>query len=841
MSERELHTTTHKHVAMTATKTLYVSNFNDNGSLRNPLPGSLREAIKNGHEFAKDGYAIKILFETDKNSEQINLQNTLHLKWGTWSINEGENAKDITLNGDNKTSWAININHYIHRAPDQPTNVSINQINVTNFYNTDTGWYEGTIKNYNGSLTWRNSIFKNNTSTSGVVNSKSSKSDINLENIQFKDNTMLGGAKDSEGITDENELIVIRDENAKIEATNINLKPNTNLIEAQSKIHKEGEFSLEGKYKLNPNKGYVIYQAIENGEKNMVTPSSSNDEQLLGAIRQHASYTYRTKSEQEIKDSRTSFFGSELSKTMGKTVASQAASAAMGSKAAMALKAKATAKVTAMAATTAGKAALGATGVLGAAAAIGIGALFHDSQETARIEAELAEKRVIDAEHDAFKAALPKRLEFNPINTLQTRRVNIYKGFDFTHRDSAYFLPAGMDTDISYINQTDGQDVVRFSYIPKSLKESAVATNSAKEYARWVLSEELTQAMRNEAGKDPVGYISSLKKVNNKGEIFLTNTGRWQTQLTNNSGYYAGPADDRIKIERRSSFGVSTMTQTHSGDDVVIGDRGDNIILLDHGNDTATPDIGVDHIDGGAGIDTVSYLGLNQPIQLSAGHHTRSGEHHLQVNNRLPLPELHSLNSRLFNVESIDAEGGSYLDFSDAKPANRGLNNSDSTVSNYRIRTGSSSTVVGSDHDDGIIIDAGRQSLHNSNISRLSETSFIEGGAGKDSLLIKNLADHQQAGRQFKIDMLTGSITSTDATNQPNQSTQRIWFSSHSVEVIGLQGASISENGLIKFDKETNEITSFRPLQPDTEFQINTPEMLNPTLDSLNPNIDSLI
>ena len=71
-----------------------------------------------------------------------------------------------------------------------------------------------------------------------------------------------------------------------------------------------------------------------------------------------------------------------------------------------------------------------------------------------------------------------------------------------------------MDTDISYVNQTDGQDVVRFSYIPKSLKESVTATNSAKEYARWVLSKELTQAMRNEAVKDPVGYISTLKKVN---------------------------------------------------------------------------------------------------------------------------------------------------------------------------------------------------------------------------------------------------------------------------------------------------------------------------------------
>merc|ERR1711924_458449 len=211
----------------------------------------------------------------------------------------------------------------------------------------------------------------------------------------------------------------------------IDIAPGATLIEAQSKIQKEGEFNLKGKYKLDPNKGYIIYQAIENGEKNMITPSSSNDEQLLGAIRQHASYTYRTKSEQEIKDSRTSFFGSELSKTLGKTVASHAASAAMGSEAALALKAKATAKVTAMVTTNAGKVALGATGVLGAAAAIGIGALFHDSQETARIEGELSEKRQIDAEHDAFKAALPKRLEFNPINTLQTRRVNIYKNYNF--------------------------------------------------------------------------------------------------------------------------------------------------------------------------------------------------------------------------------------------------------------------------------------------------------------------------------------------------------------------------------------------------------------------------
>merc|ERR1712078_407646 len=234
---RELRNTTHNHVAMTATKTLYVSNFNDNGSLRDPLPGSLREAIKNGHELAKDGYGINILFQTDNDSEQINLRNSLHFKWGSWSINEGDEAKDITLNGDNRAAWAIDINHYIHRAPDQHTDVSINQINVANFHNTDTGWYEGTIKNYSGSLIWRNSI----------VNSKSPKSHISLENIQFKDNAMLGGAKDANKITDENKLIVINDAAAKIETVNINLAPNTTLIEAQSKIQKEGEFSLRGK------------------------------------------------------------------------------------------------------------------------------------------------------------------------------------------------------------------------------------------------------------------------------------------------------------------------------------------------------------------------------------------------------------------------------------------------------------------------------------------------------------------------------------------------------------------------------------------------------------------
>ena len=156
------------------------------------------------------------------------------------------------------------------------------------------------------------------------------------------------------------------------------------------------------------------------------------------------------------------------------------------------------------------------------------------------------------------------------------------------------------------------------------------------------------------------------------------------------------------------------------------------------------------------------------------------------------------------------------------------------------IWPGSSSTVVGSAQDDGIIIDSGRQSLHNSNTSRLSETSFIDGGAGEDSLLIKNLADHQQAGRQFRVDMLTGSITSTDATNQQNQSTQRIWFNSQSVEEIGLQGASISENGLINFDKEANEITSFRPLKPETEFQPELITNINTVLENTTTKVEVL-
>ena len=275
------------------------------------------------------------------------------------------------------------------------------------------------------------------------------------------------------------------------------------------------------------------------------------------------------------------------------------------------------------------------------------------------------------------------------------------------------------------------------------------------------------------------------------------------------------------------------MTQTHGGDDIVIGDKGENTILLGDGNDTATPGSGKDHVDGGAGIDSVSYLDLNQPIHLTAGHSTGHIESFLQVSNQLSFSKQKSINSRLLNVESIDAKGGSTLDLSSAKPASRSFDNSKATDANYRVRTGSSSTVVGSAQDDGIIIDSGRQSFYNSKINRLNETSFIDGGAGEDSLLIKNLADHQQAGRQFRIDMLTGSITSTDATNQQNPSTQRIWFNSQRVEEIGLQGASISENGLIRFDKEVNQITSFRPLKPETEFQPELITNVNPVLENI--------
>ena len=780
-------------------RTFYVTNFEDNGSDDRPLKGSLREAIKEGHRWIPYGFNARIVFQTDKASETIKLKSPLQITFGDWSINEGEAFKHVTLSGNTP-----------HQKIHDSLKVSYNQ-----------SWDE---------RRWGSTVFRGKELRPNVAitvpsgsNSIESRSSILKEYSSYAIHKSI-----KEG-----------EKNSPLSV--ITVTTDSNIIESHSKILKDDSSkAMNLKTVLDPNKGYVIYQSIENGEKNIVTPSCTNDEQLLGAIRQHASYTYRTKSEQEIKDSRTSFFGSEVSKSMGKFVASQGASVAMGSEAAEALKAKATAKVTTMAATMAGKATLGVTGVFGAAAAIGIGALFHDSQETARIEEELAVKRAIDAEHDAFKAALPKRLEFNPINTLQARRVNIYQDFDFTHRDSAYFLPAGMDTDISYASQTDGRDVVRFSYIPKSLKDSSTVTNSAKEYARWVLSEELTKAMRNEAGKDPSGYISTLKKVNDKGEIFLTNTGRWQVQLSNLGNYYSGPADDRIRIRRQSSFGVSTMTQTYSGDDIVIGDKGENTILLGNGNDTATPGSGKDHVDGGAGIDSVSYLDLNQPIHLTAGHSTRHIESFLQVSNQQAISEHKSINSRLFNVESIDAKGGSTLDLSSAKPASRSFDNSKAADANYRIRTGSGSTVIGSIQDDGIIIDCGRQSLYNSKINRLNETSFIDGGAGEDSLLIKNLADHQQAGRQFKIDMLTGTITSTDATNQQNQSTQRIWFNSQGVEEIGLQGASISEDGLIQFDKEVDEITSFRPLQPETEFQPGLITNINPVLENTTSKVEVL-
>ena len=827
---------------MSTTKTLVVTNFKDNANPSNPEKGSLRAAIKQGHQLALQGHHINIIFQTEKASETIKLnEGKLVFKWGTWSINEGEGAKNITLDGiDGQSGSAVKAIFRGHQAPSHPLSIRVNKLNIINF-KARNATYDGKVHLNGANIEWRNSVFQNNSSKAGVVRFSASPSGL-ASRLRLEDVHFLGNKSH-----DNNPHLVFADKRTKkyaapvvnVEVVNSyyskvattpyyqqtlidssafkrgvaapELSP-ARVIESSSILVDSTRLNLKGDiFKLDANKGYALYQKIENGEANLVTPSASNDQQLLVAIRKHASYTYRTKSEQEIRDSRTSFFGSELSKTMGTTAIQKGASLYAGTEGGKALLAKADPiinKATAMWASNAGKATLIGGGIVGAAAAIGIGALFHHSNETARIENELAKKKAIDAEHDDFKASLPTKLEFNPINTLQERTVSVYDNFNFTHQDSFYFLPAGMGAQISYISQTDNRDIVSFSYNPYSLKKHAKGTNSAKEFSRWVLSSELTSRMRNEAGKDPSGYIATLKKVNSQGEVFLSNTGRWQVQKTTSAGYYAGPAWDRIKLQRQSSFEVTTRTETHSGNDIVIGDRGSNTILLGAGNDTASPGVGDDHIDGGTGIDTVSYLGLNQPIRLTAGHVSKSGESYMQVSNQQSLTAERRINSRLLNVETIDAEAGSHLDLSGAAQAMRSDNSKDAAP--YQLRTGIGSTVIGSDFHDGVTIDAARASRYNTDTSRFSHTTTINGGKGVDRLLIRNLGEHQQPGLEFRYDALTGRITSSEASGQG----QRTWFQVQNVESIGIQGASLREDGGIVFDQKTNAITTFDPPTP---------------------------
>ena len=804
---------------MSTTKTLVVTNFNEDNASQ-PIAGTLRDVVRRGHVLAREGHNIRIVFDTNQPSQTIVLAASIHFRWGTWSINEGVDSKPVTISGDNKVGTAFTIN----ARKDRPhANITFDQVNVKEFREFHMGW--GVVKQINGHLAWKNSTFSDNASAYGIINVKYKGEGIStkIDGLKFERNSLVKGEalKPSDWLrygqnvpdySDHSGLVVTKGKDADFEAINTNLHPGERVIESTSAIKKDGSFSIHHRFNLDPDSGYAIYQSIEKGEQKIVTPSSTNDDQLLGAIRKHAAYTYHTQSEQTIKDSRTSFFGSSTSKMMGKTAAQQALSIAAGTETgkAIAEQGKAFAepiikKATQMWSTTKGKAILGSAGILGAAAAIGIGALFHHSEETARIEKELAKKREIDAAHDDFKASLPKRLEFNSINTLQERSVSIYSNYNFTHQNSIHLLPAGIDTKIQYIAQTDGRDVVSFSHVPESLKTNTTATNSTKEFARWVLSSELSSKMRHEVVKDPSGYISTLKKVNSKGEIFLSSTGRWQAQKANHAGYHAGPADDRIKVQRTSSFQITTNTETHSGNDIVIGDRGSNTILLGAGNDTAAPGVGDDHIDGGTGIDTVSYLGLNQPIRLTSGHVSRSGETYMQVSNQQALPAERSINSRLLNVETIDAEGGSHLDLSGAPQAMRSANSNEAAP--YQLRTGIGSTVIGSDFHDGFTIDAARASRYNTDATRFGHTTTINGGEGFDTLLIRNLGDHQQAGREFRYDAVTGRINSSEASGQG----QHTWFQVHNVESIGIQGASLRENGEIVFDQKTNGITTFDP------------------------------
>jgi hypothetical protein len=255
-------------------------------------------------------------------------------------------------------------------------------------------------------------------------------------------------------------------------------------------------------------------------------------------------------------------------------------------------------------------------------------------------------------------------------------------------------------------------------------------TSSPTDIVTIELSEQSnTELNQNSDTSSAADYLASMMKQRIDGS-WLLSTRLAEPHLMISPQFTGGPASTDVIVDRSGQHPASTPFKitTLSGNDQIYGSRGVEIINTGAGNDIIFPGLSpggeqIDVVNGGPGADTVGYLPIKKAIKVS-GKAKVDGAIFAQMDISLQQSELKI--AELFNVESIEAYGGSQFNYQSLP------NPQEIGSSYYMVRTGSGSTFTGSDFNDVISL-AFDVDTNSSIEDAYSQYSNIDGRGGTNS------------------------------------------------------------------------------------------------------------
>ena len=282
------------------------------------------------------------------------------------------------------------------------------------------------------------------------------------------------------------------------------------------------------------------------------------------------------------------------------------------------------------------------------------------------------------------------------------------------------------------------------------------------------------------AGTDVAAYMPGLLRKRENGDWMIGSSLSEPIFVSTPTPTIAGPASTSLIVDRRNRsddelFYLTTLT----GTDQIHGSDGNENMDTGPGCDLVLPGFGRDYINAGAQSDMAAYASLKQSIRAIGK--TVTGTY--VVSEITITPEGASskiLDSRLVNIEQIQAFGSSFFDYTNLPDP---ILNGDGY---YTVRTGAGSTFQGSKFDDVVILSYDADTNDSVDAAYL-KTALVDGGVGNgdtnsfytDYSDAREAVNLQAAGtRAFSINSASGQVLA-QLTN---------------IDVVNLDGSSQSDS-----------------------------------------------
>ena len=282
------------------------------------------------------------------------------------------------------------------------------------------------------------------------------------------------------------------------------------------------------------------------------------------------------------------------------------------------------------------------------------------------------------------------------------------------------------------------------------------------------------------AGTDVAAYMPGLLRKRENGDWMIGSSLSEPIIVNTPTPTIAGPASTQLLVDRRNRsddevFYITTLT----GTDQIHGSGGNENLDTGGGCDLVLPGLGRDYINAGAQSDMAAYASLKQSIRAIGK--TVTGTYVVSEITITPEgPSSKILDSRLVNVEQIQAFGSSFFDYTNLPDP---ILNGDGY---YSVRTGAGSTVQGSKFDDVVILSYDADT-NDSVDAAYFKTTLVDGGVGNgdtnsfytDYSDARETVSLQAAGpRAFSINSASGQVLA-QLTN---------------IDVVNLDGSSQSDS-----------------------------------------------